>query len=305
MRESILKGVPKPVWRAAYEAVLKVIAGDVMTLAVNREKAVRAFAVYGVKPDQVFAAIGVLGEADITLEHITVMRGMFSALKNGEETVESMFTKREKETDKDYNPLVRGEKTDATTGEVTKSDSISTGGAHEVAKDQGKGPAEASSSANEIESAEAAQHVGQTDESSVNQSTDKASATPAPADAGTSAAVGGSSSQQPDLLSGTDAPAGGKGAAVPGPADGADGGSRGGTPSAPERLKSYHRALSGIETGAPKLAKQSMAWMEKHGTFADGEETKRSKIYALHVQRVTGEINMDGCKAKVEEIISK
>lgn len=91
LRNSILGGVPKAVWRRAYEEVLRTIAGDVTTLSVTREKAVTAFANFGATPDQVFAAIGVAGIEDVKLEHIPVLRGMFSALKNAEATVEEMF----------------------------------------------------------------------------------------------------------------------------------------------------------------------------------------------------------------------
>lgn len=91
-RNAILAGVPKSVWRQAYDAARKVVAGDVQTLTVRREKAVGAFANFGVKPEQVFAAIGVAGNDDITLDHIPILRGMFAAIKNGEATVEEIFS---------------------------------------------------------------------------------------------------------------------------------------------------------------------------------------------------------------------
>lgn len=127
MRESILKGVPRPVWRPAYEAVMQVIAGGVMTLSENREKAVKAFAIYGVKPEQVFAALGIGGDQEITLDHIVVLRGMFAAIKNGEAAVEDIFSKGEKSVDANYNPLVK-ETVDTDTGEITNSKpSVSSG----------------------------------------------------------------------------------------------------------------------------------------------------------------------------------
>jgi len=91
-RNVILGCVPKPVWRQAYEAARKVVAGDVQTLTVRREKAVTAFAAFGIKPEQVFAALGVAGNDDINLDHIPILRGMFSAIKNGEATVEEIFS---------------------------------------------------------------------------------------------------------------------------------------------------------------------------------------------------------------------
>lgn len=91
MRNAILAGVPKPLWRRAYEQVQATITGDVTTLSENREKAFKALAAFGVKPEQVFHALGVEGVEDITVDHIATLRGMYSALKNGEATVEEMF----------------------------------------------------------------------------------------------------------------------------------------------------------------------------------------------------------------------
>lgn len=91
MRNAILNGVPKPLWRKAYDTVQATIAGDVTTLAVNREKAIKAMATFGVKPERVFEALGIAGEEEIGTDHIVTLRGMFAALKNGEATVEEMF----------------------------------------------------------------------------------------------------------------------------------------------------------------------------------------------------------------------
>jgi hypothetical protein len=91
LRNAIMGGVPKPLWRRAFEAVMGTIKGDITTLTENRAKALTAFAVFGVKPEQIFVALGVPGEPDITVEHIPLLRGMFATLKNGESTVEEMF----------------------------------------------------------------------------------------------------------------------------------------------------------------------------------------------------------------------
>jgi hypothetical protein len=68
-----------------------VISGNIGTLAEGREKAVAAFKVWGVKPEDVFRALGVGGMADIMLDHIITLRAMFSAIKNQEATVEEYF----------------------------------------------------------------------------------------------------------------------------------------------------------------------------------------------------------------------
>lgn len=90
-RNAILGGVPKAIWRKAHDAALATIKGDQKTLTERREGVLKAFAAFGVKPDQIFAAIDVAGLDDITLEHIPDLIGMHAALKSGEETVETMF----------------------------------------------------------------------------------------------------------------------------------------------------------------------------------------------------------------------
>jgi hypothetical protein len=91
-RNAVFAGVPKAIWEPAYEAAEQVVAGDVATVAVTREKAIKAFAVYGLKPEQVFKLIDVKGEQDIGLTEVISLRAMFSSIKNGEATVEELLT---------------------------------------------------------------------------------------------------------------------------------------------------------------------------------------------------------------------
>lgn len=108
-RNAILAGIPKSIWRKPYEAARRVIMGDIRTLANRRAEAVKAFQRFGVVPDQIYAALGVKGEEDIDQEKLVPLRGMYSALVNGEETVETLFSSRAalsaKQFDKVENPL--------------------------------------------------------------------------------------------------------------------------------------------------------------------------------------------------------
>ncbi|TIL34267.1 hypothetical protein [Mesorhizobium sp.] len=90
-RNAILAGVPKAVWRKAYAQVEKVIAGDIKTLVERRAEAMKAFAAFGVTPERVFAVLEINGLDDISLDHMTTLIGMHSALKSGESSVEEMF----------------------------------------------------------------------------------------------------------------------------------------------------------------------------------------------------------------------
>ena len=90
-RNAILTGVPKAVWNKAYLAAEKVVKGDIKTLTERRANIFKAFAAFGVKPEMLFAYLGVAGESDITIDHMPGLTGMRAALKDGTETVESMF----------------------------------------------------------------------------------------------------------------------------------------------------------------------------------------------------------------------
>lgn len=119
-RNAILGAVPKAVWRKAYSAVEHVIAGDVKTLAERRAGAMKAFAAFGVKPEQIFTALGIGGMDDINTDHMITLTGMHSALKSGEESVESMFGPKTAPAAPAAPPVP---KHDARTGEITEPNS--------------------------------------------------------------------------------------------------------------------------------------------------------------------------------------
>jgi hypothetical protein len=91
LRNAIMRGIPKAVWRKAYQAVEQVIAGDIKTLSERRDLAIRSFATWGVTPERVFAALEVPGIEDIGLEDLVSLTAMRSAIKSGEATVEALF----------------------------------------------------------------------------------------------------------------------------------------------------------------------------------------------------------------------
>ncbi len=90
-RNAILAGIPRGIYRPAYQAARAIVAGTAETLGKNREKAIRAFASFGVTPAQLFEALAVQSEVDIKIDHVAQLRAMYSTLKNGEATVEEMF----------------------------------------------------------------------------------------------------------------------------------------------------------------------------------------------------------------------
>lgn len=90
-RNAILAGIPRGIYRSAYQAARKIIAGDVQSLAENRGKVFKAFAAYGVKPEQILGRLSLQDEMEMTVDDIAVMRGIFASIRNGEATVEDIF----------------------------------------------------------------------------------------------------------------------------------------------------------------------------------------------------------------------
>ncbi len=65
--------------------------GDFSTLANRRADALKALVAFGVTQEQVFAKLGVEGAADIGLDHLVTLRGLITALKEGDTTPEQAF----------------------------------------------------------------------------------------------------------------------------------------------------------------------------------------------------------------------
>lgn len=92
LRNAILKGVPKAFWDDMYQAARQTVMGDFKTLANRRAAALKAFIGLGVTEAQVFAKLGISGVEDITLEHLLVLRGLITAIKDGDTTPEQAFS---------------------------------------------------------------------------------------------------------------------------------------------------------------------------------------------------------------------
>lgn len=93
-RNAILNAVPRAIWHPIYEQALGIVRGTVGTFAERKDKALKAFAQFGVKPEQIYMVLGLKGEVDLTFEHIPSLHGMYAALRDGSTSVEEMFDPR-------------------------------------------------------------------------------------------------------------------------------------------------------------------------------------------------------------------
>lgn len=98
LRNAVLKGIPKAFWKTLYDEARKTAIGDVKTLATRRATMMDAFGKMGVTPELIFAKLEISGVEDITLDDLGLLRGIFTALKEGDSTVEQLFANGQEPT---------------------------------------------------------------------------------------------------------------------------------------------------------------------------------------------------------------
>jgi hypothetical protein len=103
IRNAVLKTIPKAFWGTVYDACRQVAVGDASTLVKRRDAMLAYFLKMGVPNAKVFALLEVKGAEDITLEHMATLKGLATAIKEGDTTVDEAFagpTRDPKPTDK-------------------------------------------------------------------------------------------------------------------------------------------------------------------------------------------------------------
>lgn len=91
LRNAVFKVIPSAFWRPLFLECKRVAVGDVQTLVSRRDKMLAHFQQVGVRAEQVFEQLGVGGAEDITLDHLATLRGLATALRDGDTTVDQAF----------------------------------------------------------------------------------------------------------------------------------------------------------------------------------------------------------------------
>ena len=89
-RNAILAGIPRPIWRQAYQKALDVVRGDARTLGERRVVMLREMVALGLTAAQIYALAGVKGEQDITLDHMVKLGGLYNGLKTGDLSLDEL-----------------------------------------------------------------------------------------------------------------------------------------------------------------------------------------------------------------------
>lgn len=90
-RNAIFQIVPRALWHDAYEEVRRVIKGSLKPIETERTEWLAYWAGKGVSADKVFAALGVNGREEITLDHIITIEGWNNAIQAGETSMADLF----------------------------------------------------------------------------------------------------------------------------------------------------------------------------------------------------------------------
>ena len=92
LRNAVFKGIPKALWNDAYEAARAIVSGQSDgTLVERRKRALDYCQKLHVTEERVLATLGVAGPADIGTAELLRLRGIITALKDGETTVDEAF----------------------------------------------------------------------------------------------------------------------------------------------------------------------------------------------------------------------
>ncbi len=100
LRNAIFRIIPGAYVNSVYLAARKVAIGDAKTLAARRADMIAAFAKMGVTTDKLFIAVEANDIEDIGLEKLVTLGGIYNAIKDGAETIESFFPEEKPEDKK-------------------------------------------------------------------------------------------------------------------------------------------------------------------------------------------------------------
>lgn len=94
LRNAVFAGIPKAIWKGMYEQARLASLGKGGTLTQTRQKMIEYYGKLGIKPEQLYALLEVEGLEDVKEDQIITLRGLATAIKDGETTLEDIFNPR-------------------------------------------------------------------------------------------------------------------------------------------------------------------------------------------------------------------
>ena len=99
LRNAVFKVVPRALWESIYIAAREASLGKAGTIAQKRTNAFEWFAKTGMNEAQVCEVLGVKGLDDVGVEELIQLRGLRTALTDGDTTVEQLLAKTHEPSD--------------------------------------------------------------------------------------------------------------------------------------------------------------------------------------------------------------
>lgn len=90
-RDATFQVVPKALCKPIEAAARQAAIGDASTIGKRRDAVAKWVAVLGIDPARVWASLGVAGAEDLTVDHLTTLTGVRTAIKDGESTIDEAF----------------------------------------------------------------------------------------------------------------------------------------------------------------------------------------------------------------------
>lgn len=90
-RNAVLAGIPKAIWDGIFELARKRAVGDVQTIETKRAQALGYFGKMGITESRVLAFLGIESANDIDADRLLRLKGIASAIKDGEVKVDELF----------------------------------------------------------------------------------------------------------------------------------------------------------------------------------------------------------------------
>lgn len=92
-RDATFQVVPKALFRSIELECKKLALGEGQSITTRRARISQWITKLGIEPKRVWAALGVVGEADLTDEHFITLTGIKTAIADGDVTIDEAFPK--------------------------------------------------------------------------------------------------------------------------------------------------------------------------------------------------------------------
>lgn len=91
LRNAVFKGVPKALWNNVYTAAVSTAFGKNRPIKERRAVAIEYFVKAGAKKEDIFAALGVADESEISIDDLVWLGGVRTAVQDGEYSIDAAF----------------------------------------------------------------------------------------------------------------------------------------------------------------------------------------------------------------------